>query len=77
MNPTAYANAVLLGLNSKVFGHIPGIEVGATFDDRKALSDAGVHAPPLAGIHGDPVRGAFSIVMSDKYEDDKDHGEWL
>lgn len=33
-------------------------------------SEAGVHRPHVAGIHGREVEGAYSIVLSGGYEDD-------
>ncbi|KAF8135181.1 PUA-like domain-containing protein [Boletus edulis] len=61
----------------RVFRHIPGYEFGHLFDFRQELSDAGVHAPTWAGIHGDssPDGGAFSICISGGYEDNKDNGD--
>ena len=43
----------------------------------KECSAAGVHAPPIAGIHGTKDDGAYSVVMSGDYNDDEDHGETL
>ena len=33
------------------------------------------HRPPVAGIAGKPVDGAYSIVLAGGYEDDIDHGD--
>lgn len=60
--------------NLDTFGHIPGIKVGATWMTRLECSRYGVHAPPLAGIHGRKDEGCFSVVMSGTYEDDIDEG---
>lgn len=38
-------------------------------------SEAGVHRPPVAGIHGRDTEGAYSLVLSGGYEDDVDNGE--
>lgn len=38
-------------------------------------SEAGVHRPHVAGIHGRESDGAFSLVLSGGYEDDIDSGE--
>ena len=38
-------------------------------------SEAGVHRPPVSGIHGRDSEGAYSIVLSGGYEDDVDNGE--
>ncbi len=34
------------------FGEISGVRVGQCFSDRKALREAGVHAPLMQGILG-------------------------
>ena len=34
------------------FGQPDQYEVGSIFDSRKALSDAGIHGPPMHGIWG-------------------------
>ena len=34
------------------------------------MSEAGVHRPHVAGIHGREDEGAYSIVLSGGYEDD-------
>jgi putative restriction endonuclease len=57
-----------------VFGEIPGISPGTTFDNRKELSDAYVHRPIQAGIWGG-AGGAYSIVLSGGYVDDEDFGD--
>ncbi|KAL1685849.1 PUA-like domain-containing protein [Schizophyllum commune] len=62
------------------FGHPRGYDVGYVFPDSVALSyrrtccNAGVHRHSQAGIVGTLEKGAFSIVVSDKYEDDQDLG---
>jgi putative restriction endonuclease len=61
----------------KVFGEIEGVEVGRVFQTRQELSNAGVHAPPMAGISGNPKEGADSIVVSGGYEDDEDYGDYI
>ena len=40
---------------------------GVYFDQ---VSEAGVHRPHVAGIHGREDEGAYSIVLSGGYEDD-------
>ena len=35
------------------------------------VSEAGVHRPHVAGIHGRENEGAYSIVLSGGYDDDK------
>lgn len=44
---------------------------------RQKMSDAGVHTSVFAGIAGNTKQGASSIVVSGKYEDDKDFGETM
>ncbi|UYV74335.1 UHRF2 [Cordylochernes scorpioides] len=56
-------------------GPIPGIEVGMMWKYRVQVSEAGVHRPHVAGIHGTEKKGAYSIVLSGGYEDDKDDGD--
>jgi len=60
---------------SNHFGPIPGVEVGTIWAFRVQVSEAGVHRPPVGGIHGRDNQGAFSIVLSGGYEDDVDNGD--
>ena len=53
------------------FGEIPGIHVGQCWKFRVTVSEAGVHRPHVAGIHGRESEGAYSIVLAGGYEDDK------
>ena len=39
------------------------------------VSESGIHRPHVAGIHGREGEGAYSIVLSGGYVDDKDEGE--
>ena len=55
-------------------GDVPGVAVGATFETRREVADAGVHRPLQAAIAGIEVTGAESIVVSGGYEDDEDNG---
>ena len=57
-----------------MFGHVPGVAVGARFPDRVALSGAGVHRPRRAGICGRALEGAESIILNCAFVDDEDHG---
>ncbi len=57
------------------FGEIEDIEEGTIFNDRRALSIAGIHRPLQAGICGPAQLGAESIVLSGGYIDDEDHGD--
>ncbi|KAK3584575.1 hypothetical protein CHS0354_024623 [Potamilus streckersoni] len=60
---------------SNHFGAVPGVEVGTLWKFRVQVSEAGVHRPHVAGIHGREDEGAYSIVLSGGYEDDTDNGE--
>jgi hypothetical protein len=59
------------------FGEIPGVPVGTTWKSRKECYDAGVHRHIEAGINGTEADGAFSIVVSGQYKDDKDKGDTI
>ena len=39
--------------------------------------ECGVHGQREAGIHGDSLRGAFSICISGGYEDNRDFGDTM
>lgn len=39
--------------------------------------ESGVHRHPKAGIQGSKISGACSIVVSGKYDDDKDLGDTM
>ncbi|XP_054162429.1 E3 ubiquitin-protein ligase UHRF1-like, partial [Oppia nitens] len=56
------------------FGPIPGIEVGMWWRFRFQASEAGLHTPLVAGIHGKENSGAYSIVFSCSYDEDIDLG---
>lgn len=58
-----------------IFGHIPGVLVGATFASYAAMNSAGVHRSTMGGISGQEKVGADSIVISGGYEDDLDQGD--
>ena len=53
------------GLRSKIIAFLSMFQV----------SEAGIHRPHVAGIHGRENEGAYSIVLSGGYEDDEDSGE--
>ena len=57
-------------------GAIPGVPVGAHFNNRRSLYVAGIHRDIRRGICGSsvPGLGAESIVLSGGYEDDIDLG---
>ncbi|KAK7443494.1 hypothetical protein VKT23_015667 [Stygiomarasmius scandens] len=58
-------------------GGVPGVRVGQIFKNRAELSKHRVHGQTSAGIHGSRQKGAYSIVLSGKYEDDGDQGEFI
>lgn len=64
-----------MAIKERIFGHIPGIEVGFTFENYAAMNAAGIHRPTQAGISGSGKEGADSIVISGGYEDDQDFGD--
>ena len=59
------------------FGSVEGISIGQIFQNRRDLSDAGIHAPLQAGIWGGAKDGACSIVLSGGYEDDIDDLDFI
>ena len=62
-------------MSDRIFGELPDYPEGTEFEDRAALSKAGVHRPRQAGICGGKAEGAESIVLLGGYEDDVDHGD--
>lgn len=60
---------------SNHIGAVPGVPVGSMWKFRLQVSEAGIHRPHVAGIHGRESDGAYSIVLSGGYEDDKDYGD--
>ncbi|XP_073438120.1 E3 ubiquitin-protein ligase UHRF1-like [Dendrobates tinctorius] len=59
---------------SNHYGKIPGVPVGTMWKFRVQVSEAGVHRPHVAGIHGRSNDGSFSLVLAGGYEDDADDG---
>ncbi|XP_071491866.1 uncharacterized protein [Diadema antillarum] len=57
-----------------VFGAIPGVEIGTTWEMRIDCSKDGIHRPTVSGIHGND-EGCYSVALSGGYEDDLDMGE--
>ena len=57
------------------FGHVAGVAVGDRFEDRVALSVAGVHRPRRHGIWGRQAEGARSVILNCAFVDDEDHGD--
>ncbi|KAG1747140.1 PUA-like domain-containing protein [Suillus paluster] len=59
------------------FGEIPGVKVGAKWENRKGCSIAGVHRLTQGGICGNKGEGAFSVVLSNYYAHNKDLGDTI
>ncbi|KAM3927809.1 E3 ubiquitin-protein ligase UHRF1 [Leptodactylus fuscus] len=59
---------------SNHYGPIPGVPVGTMWKFRVQVSEAGVHRPHVAGIHGRSNDGSYSLVLAGGYEDDADDG---
>src|SRR5262245_50701856 len=62
---------------TRVFGPIPGVDVGTSYPTRKALAASGLHRPTQKGISSSEKEGADSIVASGGDEDDADYGDVL
>ncbi|RZK55983.1 MAG: HNH endonuclease [Hymenobacter sp.] len=60
-----------------VFGHVGTAQPGDLFASRAELAQRGQHRPLQAGICATQELGAESIVLSDKYEDDEVHDDFL
>ena len=58
------------------FGPVIGVREGQIFENRMALSLAGVHAPTQNGISGTQIAGCDSIVLNGAYRDE-DHGDLI
>ncbi|XP_013395770.1 E3 ubiquitin-protein ligase UHRF1-like [Lingula anatina] len=56
------------------YGAIEGVDVGFIWETRMECSRAGIHRPPVSGIHGGE-HGAYSIALSGGYDDNVDLGE--
>jgi len=61
----------------EIIGDIEGIYEGRSFENRKEAAEFKVHRALQAGIVGNSLSGAESVVMSGGYEDDEDHGCFL
>jgi putative restriction endonuclease len=55
-----------------MFGEIDTNLFGNIYNNRKELSESGIHRPYQAGIWGSQYKGAYSIVVSGGYKDDYD-----
>lgn len=73
----AKAEKFRLNKLAKTFGHIPNVSIGTTFSSRSMCAKSAVHTPPMAGIFGSKIEGAYSIVMSGGYKDDEDRGDTI
>ena len=63
--------------SGRYFGEVLEYPPGSTFASRRAVSEAGVHRPLMAGISGTKAEGANSVVVSGGYEDDEDAGDLI
>ena len=69
-----FTNILGVTMADRVFGHIPGVPVGAISSSRKDLKEAGLHSQLITGISGGKPEGANAVVLSGEYEDDEDWG---
>jgi putative restriction endonuclease len=60
-----------------IFGHVGQAQPGDLFASRAELAQRGQHRPLQAGICATQELGAESIVLSDKYEDDEVHADFI
>lgn len=60
-----------------VFGPVGTAQPGDLFTSRAELAQRGQHRPLQAGICATQEQGAESIVLSDKYEDDEVHEDFI
>ena len=60
--------------SSITYGEVQGVPVGASFRDRRALREAGLHRPLQAGIDFAAGQAAASVVLSGVYPDE-DQGD--
>ncbi|GAB3291141.1 YDG/SRA domain-containing protein [Hymenobacter humi] len=60
-----------------IFGHVGTARPGDLFESRLELSLHRQHRPRQAGICATQKEGAESIVLSDKYEDDEVHEDYI
>lgn len=64
-------------MNQPAFGHVGTAQPGDLFESRLELSLRQQHRPRQAGICATQKEGAESIVLSDKYEDDEVHEDFI
>ena len=60
-----------------IWGHIPGISVGSTYESREAVRLARLQRHKQAGISGTADRPADAIVLSKGYPTDEDYGDLI
>ncbi|MDB5233918.1 MAG: putative restriction endonuclease [Hymenobacter sp.] len=64
-------------MSTPVFGHVGTARPGDLFESRLELALRRQHRPRQAGICATQKEGAESIVLSDKYEDDEVHDDFI
>ena len=64
-------------MSAPLFGHVGTVRPGDQFESRLELSLHRQHRPRQAGICATQKEGAESIVLSDKYEDDEVHEDFI
>ena len=64
-------------MSQPAFGHVGTARPGDLFESRLELSLRRQHRPRQAGICATQQEGAESIVLSDKYEDDEVHEDFI
>ena len=64
-------------MQQPIFGHVGTAQPGDLFESRLELSLYRQHRPRQAGICATQKEGAESIVLSDKYEDDEVHKDFI
>lgn len=64
-------------MKQPVFGHVGMAQPGDLFESRLELSLCRQHRPRQAGICATQKEGAESIILSDKYEDDEVHEDFV
>ena len=62
-------------VRAKQFGHVEGVAVGHKFNTRVDIHQMCVHRGYMNGILGEFGIGAYSIVVSGVYQDNKDDGD--
>ncbi|KAK9907971.1 hypothetical protein WJX75_000839 [Coccomyxa subellipsoidea] len=66
---------VELGTPLEVIGQVPGVAVGAKFQNKGELAIMGVHCNITGGIYFKGKNPAYSIVLAGNYADDHDAGD--